>query len=129
MSEDDLRGLAHDDEALEFLRTLGMRSAITVALQARGEVTGTLTIAVAWSGRRYRREDARFAWILSGRVALALDNSGLFADLERAGGPLGDRRDPAARPAALAAAAHPRLVGCSDVQAGGRRERSRRGFL
>ena len=61
-----------------------MRSAITVALQARGEVTGALTIGVAWSRRRYRREDARFAWILSGRVALALDNSGLFADLERA---------------------------------------------
>jgi serine phosphatase RsbU (regulator of sigma subunit) len=85
MSERDLRELAHDDaEDLEFLRSLGMRSAITVALQARGEVTGTLTIGVAWSKRRYRREDAHFAWILSGRVALALDNSGLFADLERA---------------------------------------------
>jgi len=84
MSEDDLRGLAHDEQDLGFLRSLGMRSAITVALQARGEVTGALTIAVAWSGRRYRRDDARFAWILSGRVALALDNSGLFADLERA---------------------------------------------
>jgi serine phosphatase RsbU (regulator of sigma subunit) len=84
MSEDDLRGLSHDDEDLEFLRSLRMRSAITVALQARGEVTGALTIAVAWSGRHYRREDARFAWILSGRIALALDNSGLFADLERA---------------------------------------------
>ncbi len=84
MSEDDVRGLSHDEEDFEFLRSLGMRSAITVALQARGEVTGALTIAVAWSGRRYRRGDARFAWILSGRVALALDNSGLFADLERA---------------------------------------------
>jgi serine phosphatase RsbU (regulator of sigma subunit) len=84
MTEDDMRELAHDAEDLEFLRSLGLRSAITVALQARGEVTGTLTIAVAWSRRRYRREDARFAWILSGRVALALDNSGLFADLERA---------------------------------------------
>lgn len=84
MSDDDLRGLAHDDEDLEFLRGLGIRSAITVALKARGEVTGVLTIAAAWSGRRYHREDSRFAWILSGRVALALDNSGLFADLERA---------------------------------------------
>lgn len=85
MSERDLRELAHDDaEDLGFLRSLGMRSAITVALQARGEVTGTLTIGVAWSRRRYRREDARFAWILSSRVALALDNSGLFADLENA---------------------------------------------
>jgi serine phosphatase RsbU (regulator of sigma subunit) len=84
VTEADLHGLAHDANDLEFLRSLKMRSAVTVALQARGEVTGTLTLAVAWSRRRYRREDARFAWILSGRVALALDNSGLFADLERA---------------------------------------------
>jgi serine phosphatase RsbU (regulator of sigma subunit) len=84
LSEDDLRGLAHDEEDFEFLRSLKIRSAITVALKARGEVTGTLTLGVAWSGRRYRRDDARFAWILSGRVALALDNSGLFADLEDA---------------------------------------------
>jgi hypothetical protein len=84
VSEDDLRGLSHDDEDFEFLCRLGMRSAVTVALQARGEVTGALTIAVAWSGRRYKREDSRFAWILSGRIALALDNAGLFAGLERA---------------------------------------------
>jgi serine phosphatase RsbU (regulator of sigma subunit) len=84
MSEEDMRELSHDSDDLEFLRSLRMRSAITVALQARGEVTGALTVAVAWSGRRYRRGDAHFAWILSGRVALALDNAGLFADLERA---------------------------------------------
>jgi ketosteroid isomerase-like protein len=85
MSEAHLRALAHDDGPdLEFLRGLGVRSAITLALQARGQVTGALTLGVAWSGRRYRRSDARFAWILSGRIALALDNGGLFADLERA---------------------------------------------
>lgn len=85
MSEADLRALAHDDGPdLEFLRGMGVRSAITLALQARGQVTGALTLGVAWSGRRYRRSDAHFAWILSGRIALALDNGGLFADLERA---------------------------------------------
>ncbi|MGH2974426.1 MAG: PP2C family protein-serine/threonine phosphatase [Solirubrobacterales bacterium] len=85
MSESDLRDLAHDDGAdLEFLRGLGLRSTITVALKARGRITGALTLGVAWSGRRYRREDERFAWVMSGRVALALDNSGLFANLERA---------------------------------------------
>lgn len=84
-SEADLRELAHDDGAdLEFLRGIGLRSAITLALQARGQITGTLTLGLAWSGRRYGRGDAHFASILAGRVALALDNSGLFADLERA---------------------------------------------
>jgi serine phosphatase RsbU (regulator of sigma subunit) len=84
VSEADMRQLAHDDEDLDFLRGLRVRSAVTVALNARGRVTGALSMGVAWSGRRYRREDASFAWILSGRVALALDNCGLFADLERA---------------------------------------------
>ena len=84
MSDDDLRQLAHDPDDREFLREIGVRSAITVALNARGTVTGALTIGMAWSRRRYRPEDSRFAWILSGRIALALDNCGLFADLERA---------------------------------------------
>jgi serine phosphatase RsbU (regulator of sigma subunit) len=84
MSESDLRELARDDDDLAFLRSLRMRSAITLALQARGQVKGTITLGVAWSGRRYTKDDVRFAWILSGRVALTLDNSGLFADLEQA---------------------------------------------
>jgi serine phosphatase RsbU (regulator of sigma subunit)/ketosteroid isomerase-like protein len=84
LSEDDLRELAEGPRDLELLRRLEPRSAVTVALNARGKVTGALTLGVAWSGRRYRRADAHFAWILSGRVALALDNCGLFADLERA---------------------------------------------
>jgi serine phosphatase RsbU (regulator of sigma subunit) len=86
VSEQELRELAHDDADFEFLRGLGVRSTITVALQARRRVKGALTLSVAWSGRRYSADDAHFAWILSGRVALALDNSGLFADLERAEG-------------------------------------------
>ncbi len=85
MTDSDLREIAHDDGPdLVFLRSLGVRSAITVPLKARGRVTGALTLGVAWSGRRYKRRDAQFAWILSGRVSLALDNSGLFSDLERA---------------------------------------------
>jgi serine phosphatase RsbU (regulator of sigma subunit)/ketosteroid isomerase-like protein len=84
MSEADLRGIAHDPEDLEFLRAIGIRSAITVALRARGKPTGALTVGVAWSGRRYRKGDAEFAKVLSGRVALSLDNAGLFSDLERA---------------------------------------------
>ncbi|HEX5610800.1 MAG TPA: SpoIIE family protein phosphatase [Solirubrobacterales bacterium] len=84
MGEEDLRKLAHDEADLKRLRELGVRSAITVALRARGRVIGTVTLGTAWSRRRYRRHDARFARVLSGRVALALDNAGLFSDLERA---------------------------------------------
>lgn len=82
--EEDLRELAHDEEDLERLRGLGVRSAVTAALRARGRMIGTVTLGTAWSRRRYSRHDARFARVLSGRVALALDNAGLFSDLERA---------------------------------------------
>jgi serine phosphatase RsbU (regulator of sigma subunit) len=84
MTDADLQGLADGPEDLELLRRLGTCSAVTVALNARGRVTGALTLGVGWSGRRYRSEDADFARILSGRVALTLDNCGLFGDLEEA---------------------------------------------
>lgn len=84
MTDADLADLAHDQEDFEFLRGLGVNSAITVALRARGKLTGALTVGVAWSGRRYSREHVGFAGVLSGRVALTLENAGLFSDLERA---------------------------------------------
>jgi serine phosphatase RsbU (regulator of sigma subunit) len=84
ISDADLADLAHDQEDFEFLRGLGVNSAITVALMARGKLTGALTLGVAWSGRRYSREHVEFAEVLSGRVALTLENAGLFSDLERA---------------------------------------------
>jgi serine phosphatase RsbU (regulator of sigma subunit) len=84
MSEEDLLALAHDEEDLEFLRSFEIRSAVTVALRARGRLTGALTMGVGWSGRRYRPHDADFARVLSGRVALTLDNAGLFSELEQA---------------------------------------------
>lgn len=83
MREADLRELAHDPEDLAALREMKMRSAVTAALRARGRLIGTVTLGTAWSRRRYRRHDARFARVLSGRIALALDNAGLFANLEK----------------------------------------------
>ncbi len=91
VTETELVELAHDDGPdLELLRGLDMRSAITVALRARGKLTGALTLAVGWSGRRYRQEHADFARVLSGRVALTLENAGLFSDLERSEGERSD---------------------------------------
>ncbi|HEX2265492.1 MAG TPA: GAF domain-containing SpoIIE family protein phosphatase [Solirubrobacterales bacterium] len=82
--EKQLSELARNEEDLELFRELAPRSAITCALRARGKVIGTLTLGTAWSRRRYRDHDARFARVLAGRVALAMDNAGLFAHLERA---------------------------------------------
>ncbi len=81
---EDLREFATDEDDLEFLSSLGVRSGVTVELRARGRPTGMLTISVGSSGRRYSDADIHFVTILAGRVALALDNAGLFSDLERA---------------------------------------------
>jgi serine phosphatase RsbU (regulator of sigma subunit) len=83
VSEADLEELAHDADDLAFLREIGMNSYINSPLRARRRTTGALTLGVAWSGRRYRADDERFARVLCGRVALALDNAGLFTDLNR----------------------------------------------
>jgi PAS domain S-box-containing protein len=81
-TDEDIRRLAHDEQDLERLRGLGARSSITVSMIARDHVLGALTLNTAWSGRRYTLEDVRFAQALAGRVALVLDNAGLFSDLE-----------------------------------------------
>jgi serine phosphatase RsbU (regulator of sigma subunit)/ketosteroid isomerase-like protein len=83
VSEADLRDSAANEEDLDFLLALGVQSYVAVELRARGRPTGILTIGVSHSGRRFGADDAHFAGILAGRVALALDNAGLFSDLER----------------------------------------------
>jgi serine phosphatase RsbU (regulator of sigma subunit)/ketosteroid isomerase-like protein len=83
VTEADLRPIAETEEDLRFLLAMKVRSFVTVELRARGRPTGILSVGVSHSGRRYRQDDADFAGILAGRVALALDNAGLFSNLER----------------------------------------------
>jgi serine phosphatase RsbU (regulator of sigma subunit) len=85
VSDEEVRRMAHSPEDREFLRSLGIRSSIVVPIRARNRNLGTLSLlTTSWSGRRYTEDDVRFAQILSGRMGLALDNAGLFSDLERA---------------------------------------------
>jgi serine phosphatase RsbU (regulator of sigma subunit)/ketosteroid isomerase-like protein len=83
VTEADLRDAAEDERDLEFLLAIGVRSFVAVELRARGRPTGMLSVGVSHSGRRFSADDAHFSGILAGRVALALDNAGLFSDLER----------------------------------------------
>ena len=82
MTAYDLEGLAQSEADLEFLRSLDVRSYIAVALQSRGRRIGVLTLIQAWSGRRHDEEDVRFSQVLADRIALTLDDAGLFSDLE-----------------------------------------------
>ena len=79
-----LRAIAHDEGPdLEFVRSLGVCSFVIVPLYARGRTLATLTlITTAHSGRAFAQRDVRFTEVMSGRIALALDNAGLFSDLE-----------------------------------------------
>ena len=81
--DEDYRKFAEDEEDFEFLRSLGVYSGVTIELRARGRPTGVLTISVGPSGRRFDDSDVHFVNLLAGRVALALDNAGLFSELER----------------------------------------------
>jgi PAS domain S-box-containing protein len=78
-----LEQISHDAEDLERLRALCVTSAIVVPLRARGRTLGSLTLMTTrHSARRYVDEDAEFAKLFAGRAALALDNAGLFSELE-----------------------------------------------
>lgn len=85
VDDEALREVASDEEDLEFLRSMRIRAGVTVELRARGRPTGMLTLGMrSHSGRHLGAADVRFASVLAGRVALALDNAGLFSVLERA---------------------------------------------
>jgi PAS domain S-box-containing protein len=80
--DEELQRMAHSPDDLDFLRSLKLRSSVVVPIRARDRNLGALTLLTAWSGRRYGAEDVRFAQILASRIGLALDNAGLFSDLE-----------------------------------------------
>jgi PAS domain S-box-containing protein len=82
MDAEDLRRMAQDADDLEFLQSLRPRSWIVAAMTARGRTLGTLTLVTSWSRRRYTPDDVSFAQVLANRLGLALDNAGLFSDLE-----------------------------------------------
>jgi serine phosphatase RsbU (regulator of sigma subunit)/PAS domain-containing protein len=80
--EEELRRMARSDEDFAFLSSLGIRSMLAVPVAARNRNLGVLTLVSAWSRRRYTEDDVRFAQIAARRIGLALDNAGLFSDLE-----------------------------------------------
>jgi serine phosphatase RsbU (regulator of sigma subunit)/PAS domain-containing protein len=58
---------------------LGLRSALTVPLQARGERFGALTLVSAESGRAFDEHDVAFAEDFATHAALAVANARLYA--------------------------------------------------
>ncbi len=79
-----LEQTARDKEHLKFLRSLGMKSAMIVPLQARGRTLGAMTFVTTESGRHYTTADFEIAGDLAHRAALALDNARLYHEAKTA---------------------------------------------
>ena len=85
VSDDVLEASAHDAEHLHILRTLGLRSAMTVPLTVGGGAPiGAITFVTAESGRAYTAGDLAVADDLARRAALAIENARLYRAAQEA---------------------------------------------
>jgi len=84
VTDEGLARVGVDDEHRRTLQALGYRSAMIVALAARGRILGALTLATAESGRRYGQVDLEFAEALARPAGLALDNARLYRAAQEA---------------------------------------------
>src|SRR4051794_19352916 len=76
-----LEQAAVDEEHLELLRQLQLKSVMIVPMVARGRTLGTISIVAAESGRSYDESDLALAEELARRAAMAVDNARLYTEL------------------------------------------------
>ena len=69
---------ARDDEHLEILRSVGLRSAILAPMTLRDRVLGVISFVSAESGRRFDEHDLALAQNLALRAAAAVENARLY---------------------------------------------------
>ncbi len=79
ITDDVLVAMAHDDEHLELLRSVGFGAGMVVPLQARGRVFGAFSLGND-RGRPLNPDDALLIEDLAARAGTAIDNARLFAD-------------------------------------------------
>jgi signal transduction histidine kinase len=84
VTEEQLRASSHSDEQFALLRQLEIRSFMSVPLQARGRILGSLSLATSHSQRRYGAADLVLAEDLARRCSLAMDNARLYAQAQHA---------------------------------------------
>lgn len=72
---------AVDDEDLQLLRALQLRSYMCVPLKIGDRVIGAITFVGAESGREYGADDLPFAESLAARAAAAIENARLFREV------------------------------------------------
>ena len=81
--QDLIEAAARDEEHLQLIRQLGMRSAMAVPMRLSGETLGVITLVSAESGRRFEEDDLAFVEDLALRAATAVQNARLYQAQER----------------------------------------------
>ncbi|MEH2233625.1 MAG: PAS domain S-box protein [Nostoc sp.] len=84
VSDSLLVATTQNQEHLELVRQLGMKSVMIVPLIAKGRVLGTISFVTAESNRRYDRTDLTLATDIAHRAALAVENAQLYRDIHQA---------------------------------------------
>jgi len=84
ISDETLVQSCRDEEHLALTRSLGLRSAISVPMSVHGRPLGAITFIWAESQNRYDHEDLEVATLIGQRAALAIENSRLHRDVQRA---------------------------------------------
>ncbi len=80
ISDEFLESIAPSADWLATVRDLGLRSAITAPLTARGRTLGAITLVMAESGREYGADEVAVVEELARLAGVAVDNSQLFFD-------------------------------------------------
>lgn len=79
-----LAARARDNEHLKIMRSLGMRSVMTVAMRAGRRTLGAITFVSTRDHHHYDGHDLETAQDLADRAAVAIDNALLHAELQNA---------------------------------------------
>jgi signal transduction histidine kinase len=83
VGDEVLEGMAHNEDHLQLMRELNMKSAMIVPLSAGGETLGSISF-VSEETRRYNADDLRFAENIARHAGLAIQNSRLYASAGQA---------------------------------------------
>ncbi|NLT54886.1 MAG: SpoIIE family protein phosphatase [Actinomycetales bacterium] len=74
----DYEAIAPTDRSAAFARRVGLTSALTLPLRARGQLVGVASLVASVSGRSFGEDDLALAVQLADRAAVAIDNALLF---------------------------------------------------
>ncbi|NWJ98040.1 MAG: PAS domain-containing protein [Chloroflexi bacterium] len=84
LTEELLKMTAKNEEQLNDLRELNLKSCMLIPLVARERVLGVVTYLTTESNRTYTEQDLTLAELLVRRAALALDNARLHQEVQKA---------------------------------------------